>query len=80
MLIFIYKEQVDSGEVEDYQALTEKEEQDLICLMEDCGFTVSNAEAFMETLAKDLSILDGVSNFLYLKHFKVKLLFSKLFY
>ncbi|XP_014282653.1 exocyst complex component 1 [Halyomorpha halys] len=52
-------EQVDPGEVEDYQALTEKEEQDLIQLMEDCGFTVSNAEAFMETLAKDLSILDG---------------------
>ncbi|KAL1138810.1 hypothetical protein AAG570_008872 [Ranatra chinensis] len=27
--------------------------------MEQCGFTVSNAEAFMEILAKDLSILDG---------------------
>lgn len=52
-------EQVDTGEVEDYQALTEKEELDLVHLMQECGFTVSNAEAFMETLAKDLSILDG---------------------
>ncbi|KAK9498728.1 hypothetical protein O3M35_003298 [Rhynocoris fuscipes] len=52
-------ESVEVGEVEDFQALTEKEENDLIQLMEECGFAVSDAEAFMENLAKDLSILDG---------------------
>lgn len=53
-------EPVEAGEVEDFQALTEKEEFDLVQLMEECGYAVSNAEAFMENLAKDLSILDGV--------------------
>lgn len=48
-------------EGEDYQALTDKEEKDLEQLMTQCGSAVSNAEAFMETLARDLSILDGVS-------------------
>ncbi|XP_073987849.1 exocyst complex component Sec3 isoform X2 [Rhodnius prolixus] len=52
-------EPVEAGEVEDFQALTEKEEFDLVQLMEECGYAVSNAEAFMENLAKDLSILDG---------------------
>ncbi|XP_046670906.1 exocyst complex component 1 isoform X2 [Homalodisca vitripennis] len=44
---------------EDYQALTEREEMDLEQLMSQCGSAVSNAEAFMETLARDLSVLDG---------------------
>uniref|UniRef100_A0A0V0G9U3 Putative exocyst protein sec3 n=1 Tax=Triatoma dimidiata TaxID=72491 RepID=A0A0V0G9U3_TRIDM len=52
-------EPVEVGEVEDFQALAEKEELDLVQLMEECGYAVSNAEAFMENLAKDLSILDG---------------------
>ncbi|XP_014251486.1 exocyst complex component 1 [Cimex lectularius] len=52
-------EPVEAGDFEEFQALTEKEENDLVQLMHECGFTVSNAEAFMETLAKDLSILDG---------------------
>lgn len=53
---------VEAGLVdgEDYQALTEREEMDLEQLMTQCGSAVSNAEAFMETLARDLSILDGV--------------------
>ncbi|BES93772.1 exocyst complex component sec3 [Nesidiocoris tenuis] len=55
----VIAETSEVGEVEDFQALTEKEEQDLILLMQECGYAVSNAEAFMETLAKDLSILDG---------------------
>uniref|UniRef100_A0A0K8SIQ1 Exocyst complex component Sec3 PIP2-binding N-terminal domain-containing protein n=2 Tax=Lygus hesperus TaxID=30085 RepID=A0A0K8SIQ1_LYGHE len=55
----IVSETLEVGEIEDFQALTEKEEQDLILLMGECGYAVSNAEAFMETLAKDLSVLDG---------------------
>ena len=48
-------------ETEDYHALTEREQHDLEKLMSECGFAISNAEAFMEMLAKDLSVLDGVS-------------------
>lgn len=44
-------------------ALTDREEQDLEKLMSQCEFGISNAEAFMENLAKDLSILDGVCVF-----------------
>ena len=33
--------------------------------MEETGFAVSNAEAFMEMLAKDLSILDGVGKIIF---------------
>lgn len=47
--------------IEDYQPLTDKEESDLEKLMSQCDFAVSNAEAFMDLLARDLSILDGVS-------------------
>ncbi|XP_066588427.1 exocyst complex component 1 [Prorops nasuta] len=43
----------------DYQPITEKEAADLTQLMEGCDYAVSNAELFMETLAKNLSILDG---------------------
>lgn len=30
-------------------------------MLENCEYAVSNAELFMETLSKDLSILDGVN-------------------
>ena len=46
--------------ISDYQPITNKEAADLAKLMSDCDFAVSNAELFMETLAKDLSVLDGV--------------------
>lgn len=51
---------VEPTEAEDYHALTEREQQDLDKLMSSCGFAISNAEAFMEMIAKDLSVLDGV--------------------
>ncbi|XP_015430191.1 PREDICTED: exocyst complex component 1 [Dufourea novaeangliae] len=43
----------------DYQPITEKEAADLKQMMENCEYAVANAELFMETLSKDLSILDG---------------------
>lgn len=46
--------------VDEYQAITESEEKDLDILMSSCQTAISNAEAFMENLAKDLSLLDGV--------------------
>ncbi|KAK7871620.1 hypothetical protein R5R35_001807 [Gryllus longicercus] len=49
----------ETVEMEDYLALTDREEQDLEKLMGQCEFAVSNAEAFMEALARDLSVLDG---------------------
>lgn len=50
----------DTGlEIEDYQALSEREEVDLEKLMSQCEFAISNAEAFTEQLSKDLSLLDG---------------------
>lgn len=54
-----------------YQPITDKETNDLASLMENCYYAVSNAELFMETLSKDLSVLDGVSkkNTLYLNLF-----------
>jgi hypothetical protein len=48
-------------ETPEYMLLTEKEEQDLEKLMGQCDYAYSNAEGFMDTLARDLSILDGVS-------------------
>lgn len=45
----------------DYQPITDKELVDLTKLMANCHFAISNAELFMETLAKDLSALDGVN-------------------
>jgi len=47
-------------ETPEYMPLTEKEEVDLEKLMSQCDYAYSNAEGFMETLARDLSILDGV--------------------
>ncbi|XP_044592959.1 exocyst complex component 1 [Cotesia glomerata] len=43
----------------DYQPITNKEATDLETLMLDCSYAISNAELFMQTLSKDLSILDG---------------------
>ncbi|XP_031788398.1 exocyst complex component 1 isoform X2 [Nasonia vitripennis] len=43
----------------EYQPITDKETMDLASLMDNCYYAVSNAELFMETLSKDLSILDG---------------------
>ncbi|XP_065352705.1 exocyst complex component 1 isoform X1 [Cloeon dipterum] len=43
----------------EYMPLTEREIADLERLMSQCDFAYSNSEAFMETLARDLSILDG---------------------
>lgn len=47
---------------EDYQALTDREEKDLERLLSQSNNALSNAEKFMEQLAKDLSLLDGVHN------------------
>lgn len=44
---------------EDFQAITDKEQEDLKSLMFGCEFAISNAEGFMEILARDLSLLDG---------------------
>ncbi|KAH1022777.1 hypothetical protein HUJ04_012122 [Dendroctonus ponderosae] len=49
----------DNDLVEDFQAITDKEQDDLKRLMEGCEFAISNAEGFMEILARDLSLLDG---------------------
>ncbi|KAL1488467.1 hypothetical protein ABEB36_014938 [Hypothenemus hampei] len=49
----------DNDLVEDFQAITEKEQEDLRRLMDGCEFAISNAEGFMEILARDLSLLDG---------------------
>ncbi|XP_049783051.1 exocyst complex component 1 [Schistocerca cancellata] len=46
-------------EAEDYLALTDREETDLEVLISQCQFGISNAEAFTDMLAKDLSVLDG---------------------
>ena len=45
----------------DYRALSEREQEDLERLMEQCDSAVSNAEAFADQLSKDLSVLDGVN-------------------
>lgn len=44
---------------DDYQAITEREETDLNKLMSGCEFAISNAEAFMDIITRDLSLLDG---------------------
>ncbi|KAF5273489.1 hypothetical protein FQA39_LY07506 [Lamprigera yunnana] len=50
---------LDTDFSDDFQAVTDKEQEDLNRLMNDCEFAISNAEAFMEVLARDLSLLDG---------------------
>ncbi|CAH1965658.1 unnamed protein product [Acanthoscelides obtectus] len=44
---------------EDFQAITDKEQEDLKKLISGCEFAISNAEGFMEVLSRDLSLLDG---------------------
>jgi len=41
--------------------LTEREEKDLENLLSQSNSALSNAEKFMDQLAKDLSLLDGVN-------------------
>ncbi|KAJ8962253.1 hypothetical protein NQ318_018227 [Aromia moschata] len=50
---------LDNDLTEDFQAITDKEQEDLKSLMSGCEFALSNAEGFMEVLARDLSLLDG---------------------
>lgn len=53
-------EHIENVEViDDFQAITDKEQSDLAKLIDGCDFAISDAERFMELLAKDLSILDG---------------------
>lgn len=47
---------------EDFQPISEKEEQDLELLMEECGFAAKDAKAFTDMLENQLMALDGVSN------------------
>ena len=48
---------------EDYQELTQREENDLEYMISQTENAISNIEAFTEQLSKDLSILDGVIHF-----------------
>ncbi|XP_053398468.1 exocyst complex component 1-like isoform X2 [Mercenaria mercenaria] len=48
-------------ELEDYQALSAREESDLESLMSNCDAAISNAENFAEQLSKQLSVLDGAN-------------------
>ena len=50
----------DLGPGDDYQMLAAREEADLERMMAECEFAIGNAEAFVEQLANDLSVLDGV--------------------
>ena len=45
---------------EDYQELTQREENDLEHMISQTENAISNIEAFTEQLSKDLSVLDGV--------------------
>lgn len=48
-------------EEESYQALTSREEADLERLMEQCEFTIHNAEAFTEQLSREVASMDSVN-------------------
>lgn len=54
------------AEIEDYEALSAREESDLVKLMAQTQCAISNAEMFTEQLSRDLSVLDGVYIFSYL--------------
>lgn len=56
-------------ELEDYQALSKRETEDLEILMSDCQAAISNAEAFVEQLSKQLSVLDGVCRWVILSFY-----------
>lgn len=45
---------------EDYQELTQREENDLEYMISQTENAISNIESFTEQLSKDLSVLDGV--------------------
>lgn len=45
---------------EDYQELTQREENDLEYMISQTENAISNIETFTEQLSKDLSVLDGV--------------------
>lgn len=47
---------------EDYQELTQREENDLEYMISQTENAISNIEAFTEQLSKDLSVLDGVTH------------------
>lgn len=51
----------DSDEFEDFQALTEKEENELNKLVADSNLAITDAEQFMEQLSKNLQDLDGAN-------------------
>lgn len=54
-------EEVSVLDVEDYQALSSREEADLEHLMNQYDFVIGNAEAFTEQLARELSSLDATN-------------------
>lgn len=51
----------DSNEFEDFNALTEKEENELNKLVESSGLIISDAEQFMDQLSRNLQDLDGAN-------------------
>lgn len=55
------QQEEEIGPAEDYQALSTKEEADLERMMNECEYAIGNAEAFVERLANDLSVLDGAN-------------------
>lgn len=54
---------------EDYQELTQREENDLEYMISQTENAISNIESFTEQLSKDLSVLDGVRKH---KNWKIK--------
>ena len=48
-------------EESEYEAISAKEAQDLMQLMEKCDHAVTNADLFVEDLSKELNILDGAN-------------------
>ncbi|XP_078371204.1 exocyst complex component 1-like isoform X1 [Oculina patagonica] len=51
----------EGAEGEDYQELTQREENDLEIMISQTENAISNIEAFTEQLSKDLSVLDGAN-------------------
>jgi len=51
----------------DWHALSQKEETDLDTIMSQCEFAISNAEKFADQLSRDLSVLDGVREYVDVK-------------
>ncbi|KAI1278056.1 Exocyst complex component 1 [Halotydeus destructor] len=57
----VHTSDTDSGDDESYQALTSREESDLERLMEQCEFTIHNAEAFTEQLSREVASMDTMN-------------------